>query len=124
MNFGVVEFVIFALLTISVGCMIAAIVEYITSNSQTPLNEFEKNRLVVNLEILQILLDYTARHPSQRFGQILRNTGILQDVGVRDSSKEEWETPDFYIDRALIHEEPHIILERMQKELAEQEKNS
>lgn len=85
-----------------------------------PNSQFDKERQIANIEIMKLLLDYTVKNPSQRFGQILRNTGILQDVGVKDSSREEWETPDYYIDRVLIHEEPQIILARMKKELEDQ----
>ncbi len=87
-----------------------------------PNPQFDKERQLANLEILKLLLAYAAENPSQRFGQILRNTGILQDVGVKDSSREDWETPDYYIDRVLVHEEPQLILERMKKELAEQKR--
>lgn len=83
-------------------------------------SQFDKGRQVANLEIIKLLLAYAAENPSQRFGQILRNTGILQDIGVKDSSRQEWETPDYYIDRVLVHEEPQIILARMKKELEEQ----
>lgn len=81
-------------------------------------NDFDRERQFTNLTILKILADYAAKNPSQRFGQILRNTGVLVDVGVKDSSQEEWETPDFYFDRDLVHEEPQATLSRIEKVLA------
>lgn len=89
-------------------------------NGRKPANPFDAARQQANLEIIKMIQKYAEEHPTQRFGQILRNIGILQDIGVRDSSKPEWETPDYYIDRILLHEEPQRILARMKKELAEQ----
>jgi len=104
---------------ILVGIPLVSIATFFAyQGEKLPDNELDAKRLNDNLEIVQLLTEYIENHPSQRFGQVLRNTGIIQDVGVKDSSKPEWETPTYYIDRILIHEEPGIILERMEKELA------
>jgi len=104
--------------------LLAALVDYTVSNPKTQpkisSTQFDIERELANYQILAILVRYAEKNPSQRFGQILRNTGLLQDVGVRDSSKADWETPDYYIDRLIIHEEPQVILERMKKELEQQ----
>lgn len=73
-------------------------------------------RQKANLEILAHLLEYVEENPDQRFGQILRNIGVVVDVGVRDSSKPERETPDYYWVRG-IHEESQKVLERIGKAL-------
>lgn len=83
-------------------------------------NDFDRERQYHNLKILTVLAEYTVANPSQRFGQILRNTGVLVDIGVKDSSQEEWETADFYFDRSLVHEEPQVTLSRMENVLANQ----
>jgi hypothetical protein len=113
----------FLLFAIVPAALIFSVVEWKSNKSKSkPLN-YDELRQQTNLMILDLLRLYAEKHPSMRFGQILRNTGILQDVGVRDSSKPEWETPDYYIDRIIIHEEPWTILKRMAKELDEQNKN-
>jgi len=72
-------------------------------------------RQVANLEILALLEKRILDQPDERFGQVLRNLGIINDIGVRDSSRHDWETPDYYIDRIIIMEEPSIVLARMKR---------
>ena len=97
--------------------LLASIVDWKTTKYEK-LNAFDAQRMEDNLTILNVLKKYTEDNPTQRFGQILRNCGIICDVGVRDSSKPEWETPEYYVDRQIIFEEPSIILERIEKTLA------
>ena len=116
-----------AFLLIGTLCgIVDSILKRFQKSKQEPtkkLRSFDQERQIANLEILTLLVVYVRTHPSQRFGQVLRNTGILQDVQVKDSKQAEWETPDYYINRILIHEEPQVILERMRKELDWQKKN-
>jgi hypothetical protein len=63
-----------------------------------------------------MISQYVEDNPDQRFGQVLRNLGVVVDVGVKDSADEEWETPDYYWFRG-IHEEPINTLIRMKKAL-------
>lgn len=70
-------------------------------------------RQEANLKILAQLLEYVEKHPDQRFGQVLRSTGVAVDIGVRDSSQEEWETPDYYWARGVF-EESIATLARME----------
>ena len=103
------------LIVVPVGLLAAFIAD---KTSKNPRNEFDAQRQEDNLEIISLVKKYVKRHPEQRLGQVLRNVGILLDVGVRDSSKNQWETPVYYIDRDIVHEEPCVILDRMQKVLA------
>lgn len=88
------------------------------NNKYKKINTFDARRMKDNLEILEKLKKYIKDHPSQRFGQVLHNCGVINDVGVRDSSKPEWETPDYYISRQVIFDEPSLILKQMEKALA------
>lgn len=45
-----------------------------------PLNEEDVHRLLANLEILNMLRKYALAHPELRFGQILRDTCIAQEI--------------------------------------------
>ena len=84
--------------------------------SKSESSPIKKNlRQIANLEILDLLRERVLNHPDERFGQALRNAGIINDVGVKDSSKPDWETPDYYIDRIILHEEPSVILARMRR---------
>jgi hypothetical protein len=80
-----------------------------------PQNSLDAKRLDDNLEIIQLLTEYIEANPSQRFGQVLRNTGVIQDINI---PKEPHEMPDMYLDRQLLFEEPDIILKRIEKHLA------
>lgn len=87
------------------------------------LNQFDRNRLLNNLAILQLLTDYAMKNPSQRIGQILINTDVLQDRNIRDPKRMGWEPPFYYIDRIILNEEPGAILRRMEKALAKNTNN-
>lgn len=63
---------------------------------------------------MKLLAMRVKNEPDSRFGQILRNSGVVIDIGIKDSADEEWETPDYYWARG-IHEEPLITLLRMEK---------
>lgn len=69
-------------------------------------------RRKINIQILKLLSKHIEKNPDQRFGQILRNTGVVVDIGIRDSSQKEWETPDYYWMRG-VHEESSLTLIRM-----------
>ena len=89
-----------------------------TSNKPKTLSNPRQD---ANVDILAHLFNYIVRNPDQRFGQILRNTGVVVDVGVRDSAQAEWETPDYYWARG-VHEEPMATLARMES-VKKEEKN-
>jgi hypothetical protein len=98
---------------------LTAIAVLFAHKSETgPKNERDARRQEDNLEIIRLLTEYVEANPSQRFGQVLRNTGVIKDIGVKGAHKPEWQTPDYYIDRNLLFEEPNVILERMEKVLA------
>lgn len=78
------------------------------------LSRPDNSRLAINLEILKRLKKYAKENPDQRFGQILRNLGAVKEIGVRDSSQEEYETPDYYWERGVF-EESIATLVRMEK---------
>ena len=100
---------------LAIFLLILIIVDLITKDKTPPKpSSLDQERRLANLTILKILEDYASANPSQRFGQILRNTGAVVDVGVRDSAQQEWETPDYYWMRG-IHEEPMQTLARMEK---------
>jgi hypothetical protein len=81
-------------------------------------NKSVNPRQIANRAILKLLQEQVESQPDSRFGQILRNTGVVVDVGIRDSSKPDWETPDYYWERG-IHEEPWHTLARMYRDIAE-----
>jgi len=114
---------LFILLGVGLIVGLSVFAAYIDFSSQKQsirygTNSFDRERHCTNLTILKILADYAAQNPSQRFGQILRNTGVLLDIGVKDSSQEDYETPDYYISRDVIFEEPQVTLSRIEKVLA------
>ena len=102
-------------LILPIGLLAAFVAD---KTSKQPKNAYDAKRQEDNLEILRLVKKYVKDHPEQRLGQALRNVGILMDVGVRNSSRPNWETPDYYIDRMIVHEEPDFILERVRKTLA------
>lgn len=81
-------------------------------------NELEKSlpkseRQSTNLQILARLLKYVEEHPNQRFGQILLNTGVVDSIGVKDSSLPEHEMPTYYW-KDGFYEESFKTLVRME----------
>lgn len=104
---AIVDFL--AMLSLGMFLWVLICVAITRSKSQPPKNP----RHEANLQILAQLLKYVDENPDQRFGQILRNTGVVVEVGVRDSNQEEWETPDYYWARG-VHEEPIATLARME----------
>lgn len=65
------------------------------------------NRQKANLAILERLYEYIVQNPDQRFGQILRNTGIVLDTRAKfgDNVENIW-VNGFY-------EESDSVLKRM-----------
>lgn len=54
---------------------------------------FDKTRTEANLELLNLLGDYIMNHPTQRFGQILRNLGVIREIRsgfAPDSMPPQW----------------------------------
>lgn len=72
-----------------------------------------KDRIIDNLAILDMLFDYITSNPDQRFGQALRNLGIVTDVVVKDSAAPEQDSPQYYLDRSIIMEEPGETLKKI-----------
>ena len=63
-----------------------------------------------NAEILGMLADYITENPDQRFGQILRNTGVVvdyQEVDVADNGTTLTKWTNHF------NEEPDVTLKRM-----------
>ena len=99
-------------IVVLIGVPIFAIIANYIESRET--HKIPKNpRQEANFHILAILLNYVEKNPDQRFGQVLRNTGVVVDVGVKDSSQHDWDSPDFYWVRG-IHEEPMATLARME----------
>lgn len=76
------------------------------------MNEFDRKRYEATKELVIILGTLVVKHPTQRFGQLLRNYGFIQD-GVMDSTGEmhHWAN-EFYT-------EPQLVLDRVKKALKE-----
>lgn len=74
-------------------------------------------RKQVNLQIIEALRDYICKHPEQRFGQAIRNIGIVDTVWI------EHKEPGFDFGRPfftnIFHEEPEVTLARIFKQLEE-----
>lgn len=70
-------------------------------------------RKQVNLQIVEALRDYVNKHPEQRFGQILRNIGIVATVPVDPMLMKG---PYF---TNIFNEEPEKTLARIFKQLEE-----
>ena len=102
---------------VPLSIIVAVLHEIYLRLTKKPTNSFDMQRQEYNLEILRLVKKYVKDHPEQRLGQILLNVNILMDVGVKDSSRPNWETPDYYIDRRIVHEESCIILDRVKKTL-------
>lgn len=58
-----------------------------------------------NMKILRKIEAYIRKHPDQRFGQILRNSGAILD-------KYDGDGPPKWINE--FNTEPHVILKRME----------
>jgi hypothetical protein len=65
------------------------------------------SRLTDNLTILKRLATYIRRNPDQRFGQILRNTGVITTYIPEGEYAPQWSNH--------FNEEPSTMLERMRK---------
>lgn len=65
------------------------------------------SRLTDNLTILKRLKTYVQRNPDQRFGQILRNIGIIVDYIPEGEHAPHWSNH--------FNEEPSTMLERMKQ---------
>lgn len=73
-------------------------------------------RKEANMEIIRLLVNYINQHPDQRWGQVLRNTGCVQDFTMLPYKPTEM--PLMFWKREMM-EEPIQILERMKKELSQ-----
>lgn len=67
------------------------------------------NRKEANMEIIRLLVNYINMCPDQRFGQVLRNAGVIID----------WRDEELHIIKWNNHffEEPREMLTRVQKTL-------
>lgn len=55
-----------------------------------------KNRQKSNQELVAILAELVARHPTERFHQILRNYGFIKEAGINpDTHQPDW-VNEFY----------------------------
>lgn len=66
-----------------------------------------RNRRTLNLEIINKLTEYLIYNPDMRFGQALRNLGIIQDKINNETHHNEWVNG--------FNEEPEEMLERIKK---------
>lgn len=70
-------------------------------------------RKQINLKIIDELREYICRHPEQRFGQALRNVGIVDTVNLTshtDNGLEAFRGPYF---TNIFYEEPEKTLDRI-----------
>jgi len=99
--------------------VLAAFMEYRVEKNKN-LTEFDLKRIEDNEEILKLIKKYMKDNPQQRFGQVLKNLGVLERELVQKRGMEDWESGELYISNNLVHDEPEIILERIKKALDEQ----
>lgn len=71
-------------------------------------------RKQINLQIIDALRDYINKHPEQRFGQALRNIGIVDTVLIYPSEQEA----GVYFTN-IFYEEPEQTLKRILETLDE-----
>lgn len=69
-------------------------------------------RLVCNLEIICKLLKYVVDNPTQRFGQILRNAGVIVDFQRPPANPGDWNEVEW---TNHFNEESKSTLVRMDK---------
>jgi hypothetical protein len=67
-------------------------------------------RKEANMEIIRLLVNCINMAPDQRFGQLLRNTGVIIDRMESGDNSPKWMNH--------FNEEPQAMLERMKKEIA------
>lgn len=72
--------------------------------------EFDKARIEANLELLNFLGDYIMNHPTERFGQVLRNLGIVVESNLQEGG---------HIWLNGFNEEPQDTLTRVKKSIAD-----
>ena len=70
-------------------------------------------RKQINLQIIDALRDYICKHPEQRFGQAVRNIGIVDTILL---DHPELRGPYF---TNIFYEEPENTLARIMKRLEE-----
>lgn len=75
------------------------------------MRDFDKRRQDANVELIQLLAQYLTDRPSERFGQALRNLGIvserevvINEGGGRESLELIWENE--------FMTEPHAMVAR------------
>ncbi len=79
-------------------------------------NHFDRKRYKNNKAILKVLEAYVEVFPSQRFGQIIRNVGLVDTI-VLDHLKDKDRGPYF---SNIFNEEPDRTLKRVAKDVNEQ----
>lgn len=72
-------------------------------------------RKQVNLQIIDALRDYICKHPEQRFGQALRNIGIVDTV---HHDPNDFQHRPYFTN--IFNEEPEITLAKIMKRLEEE----
>lgn len=75
-------------------------------------------RKQINLQIIDELRDYICKHPEQRFGQALRNIGIVDTVNLQDNIPDSG-GPYF---TNIFYEEPEYTLKRLFDKKPKEEK--
>lgn len=72
-------------------------------------NSYDAERMTANTELIQILTQYLITHPHERFGQALRNLGIVEEVnsvtGPFEIAARNW-VNEFSV-------EPTVVLKRV-----------
>ena len=68
---------------------------------------WKMTRKETNLEILRQLAHYVKMNPDQRFGQILRNTGVINDTWNPQTQSVDWNNH--------FNEEPQETLKRIKQ---------
>ena len=66
-------------------------------------------RKEANMEIVRLLVNYINDNPDQRFGQILRNVGVVVDYWNEQEMKKDWMNH--------FNEEPQAMLDRMLEQM-------
>ena len=69
------------------------------------MNNLDSRRVIANTELVRILEARVQAHPSQRFGQILRNNNFIRDGAEGKNGEHLWHN--------AFNDEPEVILERV-----------
>ncbi len=79
-------------------------------------NHFDRRRYKNNKHILKVLEAYVEKFPSQRFGQVIRNCGMVDTVFFEEMNSRDG--GPFYTN--IFNEEPDRTLKRMLEDVSEQ----